>query len=210
MWLLLQPRGALGGYFLYVVLFVAAIGLIFGGYNVQYPAFITFESNASPLFPILFITIACGACSGFHALVASGTTSKQLSCESHSKPVGYAGMLLEGMIACVSIACVMIIATNSDILSNAPNFIYARAIGDFMQIIGIPMVFGISFGLMAFTTFVYDTLDICTRLGRYIIEELTGIKGLKGSLIGTFITVAVPIFFLFQSSLDANENVIPA
>ncbi|HYH03098.1 MAG TPA: carbon starvation CstA family protein, partial [Bacillota bacterium] len=93
MWLLLQPRGALGGYFLYASLVVAALGLIFGGYPIRYPALINFGANAGlgglfwyPMFPVLFITIACGACSGFHALVASGTTSKQLRKETDAKP----------------------------------------------------------------------------------------------------------------------------
>ena len=212
MWILLQPRGALGGYFLYAVLFFAAVGLIFGGYKIEYPMFITpAPGSTSPLFPILFITIACGACSGFHSLVSSGTTSKQLTVESHAKAVGFGGMLLEGMVACVSIACVMILATGSETLSRAPNFIYAQGIGRFMQLIGIPAAFGVSFGLMAFTTFVYDTLDVCTRLGRYIVEELTGIKGFKGRIIGTVLTAGVPVFFIFQTMTDPSSgSVVPA
>ena len=202
MWLLLQPRGALGGYFLYAALLFAAIGLILGGFKVEYPAFKGFAApnhGNQPLFPILFITIACGACSGFHALVSSGTTCKQIKVESDAKPIGYGAMLLEGMVACVSIACVMIIATSSDLLTKAPNFIYANGIGAFMQKIGIPATVGISFGLMAFTTFVYDTLDVCTRLGRYIFEELTGWKDLKGKALGTILTTVIPLIFIFQT-----------
>lgn len=213
MWLLLQPRGALGGYFLYAALIVAAIGVVFGGYDINYPAFISIAADGNlqnNVFPILFITIACGACSGFHALVSSGTTSKQLYKETDAKPVGYGAMLLEGMVAVVSIVCVMILATDSEMLTKAPNFIYASGIGSFMELIGIPAVFGISFGLMAFTTFVYDTLDVCTRLGRYIIEELTGWKDIKGTVLGTALTAGVPIFFIFQTMTDANGNVIPA
>lgn len=89
MWLLLQPRGALGGYFLYVALGVSAIGLVFGNYDIQFPAFLNVNADGSlasnfwtPMFPVLFIIIACGACSGFHSLVSSGTTSKQLNKES--------------------------------------------------------------------------------------------------------------------------------
>lgn len=215
MWLLLQPRGALGGYFLYAALLVASIGLIFGNYTVQFPAFTRLGGENElgfwfPMFPLLFITIACGACSGFHSLVSSGTTSKQLRYESDAKAVGYGGMLLEGMVAVVSIACVMILAKDSEILKKAPNFIYARGIGSFMELIGVPASFGISFGLMAFTTFVYDTLDVCTRLGRYIIEELTGIKGKLGALLGTTLTAGVPVFFIFQTMVDAKGNPIPA
>ncbi|MDO5573525.1 MAG: carbon starvation protein A [bacterium] len=213
MWLLLQPRGALGGYFLYAALIVAAIGVVFGGYDIKYPAFINIASDGNlqnNIFPILFITIACGACSGFHALVSSGTTSKQLYKETDAKAVGYGAMLLEGMVAVISIVCVMILATDSEMLTKAPNFIYASGIGSFMELIGIPAVFGISFGLMAFTTFVYDTLDVCTRLGRYIIEELTGWKDAKGTILGTALTAGVPIFFIFQTMTDAKGNVIPA
>jgi len=104
----------------------------------------------------------------------------------------------------------MILAVGSEALLKAPNFIYAQGIGRFMELIGIPAAFGISFGLMAFTTFVYDTLGVCTRLGRYIIEELTGLKGLMDSAIGTILTAGVPVFFIFQTMTDAKGNVIPA
>jgi carbon starvation protein len=210
MWALLQPRGALGGYFLYAALITAAIGVAFGGYTVQYPAFISPAPGGSPLFPILFITIACGACSGFHALVSSGTTSKQLKVESDAKPIGYGAMLLEGLVAVVSLACVMILAKDSPMAAKAPNFIYASGIGSFLELIGVPAVYGISFGLMAFTTFVYDTLDVCTRLGRYIFEELTGMRNWTGRILGTVLTAGVPVFFIFQKSVDAKGNPIPA
>ncbi|PKO99445.1 MAG: carbon starvation protein A [Bacteroidetes bacterium HGW-Bacteroidetes-8] len=214
MWLLLQPRGTLGGYFLYASLLIAAVGLIFGGYSINYPALIDFGATGAsfwfPMFPILFITIACGACSGFHALVSSGTTSKQLRKESDAKPVGYGAMLLEGMVAVVSIAFVMILTQDSDMIKRAPNFIYASGIGRFMEILGISATFGITFGLMAFTTFVYDTLDVCTRLGRYIVEELTGLKGWAGKLIGTLLTAGVPVFFIFQTMTDSKGNAVPA
>lgn len=217
MWLLLQPRGALGGFFLYASLIVAAIGIVFGGYNIQYPAFTNLGPQVTagttfwfPMFPVLFTTIACGACSGFHALVSSGTTSKQLEKETDAKPIGYGAMLLEGMVAVVSLACVMILAKDSPLVAKAPNFIYASGIGRFMELIGASATFGISFGLMAFTTFVYDTLDVCTRLGRYIIEELTGLKNWAGKALGTILTAGVPVCFIFQTMTDANGNAVPA
>ncbi len=213
-WALLQPRGALGGYLLYGALITAAIGLVFGGYPVQFPAFTKDPGMGSgfwfPMLPLLFITIACGACSGFHSLVSSGTTSKQLSKESEAKPIGYGAMLLEGMVAIVALSCVMIVAKDDPLASKAPNFIYASGIGKFLSLIGVNPALGISFGLLAFTTFVYDTLDVCTRLGRYIFEELTGLRNWIGRALGTLLTAGVPVLFLFQTMTDAKGNPIPA
>jgi carbon starvation protein len=214
MWMLLQPRGHLGGYFLYAALAAAGIGLVFGGFQVHYSAFTKPLENMGamlfPMFPILFVTVACGACSGFHCLVSSGTTSKQLRKESDSKPVGYGMMLLEGLVAVVSLACVMILLPSDPLVGKAPNLIYASGIGAFLKLIGIPPALGIAFGLMAFTTFVYDTLDVSTRLGRYIIEEITGWKQWFGKTIATVLTAGVPLYFVMQNMVDAKGNAIPA
>jgi len=210
MWLLLQPRGHLGGYFLYAALAGGALGLIFGGKAVAYPAFVGWQAaNGDPLLPMLFITIACGACSGFHAIIASGTTSKQLRRETDARPIGYGAMLLEGMVAVVSLCCVMMLAKGAPLLSNPkPNLIYAQGIGSFMEVIGIPAALGVSFGLMAFTTFVYDTLDVCTRLGRYILQELFGWRHTAGRLLATAITAGVPLFFVMQTAVDPATGAV--
>jgi len=213
-WMLLQPRGHLGGYFLYAALITCAIGLIGGGFKVSYPAFTRAAEGPAafwfPMFPLLFITVACGACSGFHALVGSGTTSKQLARESDAKFIGYGMMLMEGLVAVISLACVMILAKNDPLVHSSPNFIYASGIGRFLDLIGIPAEYGISFGLMAFATFVYDTLDVCTRLGRYIIHEITGWKGPIGRAAATLLTIGVPAVFLTATLKDASSNPIPA
>lgn len=212
MWMLLQPRGHLGGYFLMIALGGGALGLVFGGKSIEYPAFVAWTTpKGDALFPMLFITIACGACSGFHAIIASGTTSKQLRRETDAKAVGYGSMLLEGMVAVVSLCCVMMLAVNAPALQKPqPNFIYAQGIGSFLEVIGIPAMFGISFGLMAFTTFVYDTLDVCTRLGRYIVQELTGWQGWAGRWLATGLTAGVPAIFVMQTTRDAAGQVVPA
>lgn len=215
MWILLQPRGHLGGFFLLFALGGGALGLVFGNKSIAYPAFTGFThvdaaGIATPLFPILFITIACGACSGFHSIIASGTTSKQLRKETDATPVAYGSMILEGMVAVVSLACVMMLAKDHKILQNPkPNFIYANGVGSFLEVIGIPATFGVSFGLMAFTTFVYDTLDVCTRLGRYLIQELTGLKGNAGRWVGTALTSGVPLVFVLQRMTDASGKEVP-
>ena len=216
MWLLLQPRGHLGGCFLYVALGGAVIGLIAsdrlvaGDFSIRYPAFTNWQTaKAGNLIPMLFITIACGACSGFHSLIASGTTSKQLRRETDAKAIGYGTMLLEAMVAVVSLACVMVLADDSKLTSQPPNFIYALGMGRFLEILGVPATIGVSFALMAFTTFVYDTLDVCTRLGRYIIQELTGMTGQAGAWLGTAMTARVPLIFLLRPHLDATGVPVP-
>jgi carbon starvation protein len=210
-WMLLQPRGHLGGYFLYVALAGGALGLIFGGEPIQYPAFNGFVSAAGQsLVPMLFITIACGACSGFHSLICSGTTSKQLAKETDAKTIGYGAMLLEGMVAIVSLCCVMILAKTDPAVQNPqPNLIYALGIGRFLEVLHISPQLGVSFALMAFTTFIYDTLDVCTRLGRYIIQELTGWHNRFGRWLGTALTSGAPLFFLLQPGVDANGKALP-
>jgi len=214
-WSLLQPRGHLGGYFLFLTLLGGSLGLILSGDRVVYPAFTGWETaKGEPLFPMLFITVACGACSGFHAIIASGTTSKQLRCEPDAKMVGYGAMLLEGMVAVVSLCCVMRLSTDSPLVTGPggpkPNFLYAQGIGSFLGVLGVPAAFAVSFGLMAFTTFVYDTLDVCTRLGRYIVEELLGRRDRWGKIIGAALTVGAPVPLLLQQDVDAAGRLVPA
>jgi carbon starvation protein len=216
MWMLLQPRGHLGGCFLYVALAGAAIGLVAsdrlvaGDMAVRYPAFTSWHTaRAGDLVPMLFITIACGACSGFHSLIASGTTSKQLRRESDARVIGYGTMLLEAMVALVSLCCVMVLAGDDQRVGQPPNFIYALGLGRFLEILGIPSTIGVSFALMAFTTFVYDTLDVCTRLGRYIIQELTGLTGRAGAWLGTIVTAGVPVVFILRPQAEANGVAVP-
>ncbi|MDZ4684118.1 MAG: carbon starvation CstA family protein [Planctomycetaceae bacterium] len=206
MWLLLQPRGHLGGYFLYIALLGGALGLIMSGGQAEFPAYRGWTTPAGDtLFPVLFITIACGACSGFHALIASGTTSKQLRVETDAKLIGYGAMLLEAMVAVVSLCCVMRLAVDSPLFKTPqPNVIYAMGIGSFLETLGLDPQLGVAFALMAFTTFVYDTLDVCTRLGRYIIQELTGWYDAKGKWLGTILTGGAPVFFVMQTLIGPD------
>lgn len=202
-WLLLQPRGYLGGYILYCVLALGIVGLFFSGKPIQQPAFtgFHFDKMTGSLFPFLFVTIACGACSGFHGLVCSGTTSKQIDKESHLHPVGYGAMLAEGFVALISLSIIMMMAPG-DVLGMKPGSIYGRGIGEFLTlIIGKEhMPFAITFGAMAFSTFVFDTLDVSTRLGRYLIEELTGISGKIGAIGGTVLTILPAAIILTNTS----------
>src|SRR5687767_12061956 len=204
-WALLQPRGYLGGFVLYSAIAVGVIGVFFGGYSIQQPAFKSFDVGGMTgmLFPFLFVTIACGACSGFHGLVCSGTTSKQIEKESHTRPVGYGAMLAEGFVALIALVTVMIAASDAlvgpDGKSLSAGKIYGNGIGNFLTLLvgRDNLQFAITFGAMAFSTFVFDTLDVTMRLGRYLVQELLGIPGHIGALIGTLITVALPFALIF-------------
>lgn len=204
-WALLQPRGYLGGFVLYTAIAVGVIGIFFGGYTIQQPAFKSFDVGGMTgmLFPFLFVTIACGACSGFHGLVCSGTTSKQIEKESHSRPVGYGAMLAEGFVAFIALVTVMVAASDALVGPDGRNLsagkIYGNGIGNFLTlVIGKEnLQFAITFGAMAFSTFVFDTLDVSMRLGRYIVQELCGIPGRVGAMVGTLGTVAIPFVLIF-------------
>ena len=198
-WALLQPRGYLGGFVLYLALGVGVIGVFFGGYEIKQEAFRSWDIGGmtGSLFPFLFVTIACGACSGFHGLVCSGTTSKQIDRESHMQPVGYGAMLAEGFVAMIALVTIMIVSSD-EIKGLRPGTIYGNGIGKFMTLIvgQENLQFAITFGAMAFSTFVFDTLDVCTRLGRYIVQELFNWQSRAGAVVGTLATVALPYYFI--------------
>lgn len=203
LWLLLQPRGYLGGFVLYLALAAGVVGLFFGGFDVHLPAFKGFSVGGSTgtLFPFLFVTIACGACSGFHGLVCSGTTSRQISKESHCHPVGFGAMLLEGFVAVIALATVMVIS-GDELSGKAPGTVYGIGLGRFVAVVlgEQHLAVATTFGAMAFSTFVFDTLDVSTRLGRYILQELFGWTGRVGGLVATAITAGVPMLFLFVAT----------
>ncbi|MFL5321188.1 MAG: carbon starvation protein A [Myxococcaceae bacterium] len=203
-WTLLQPRGYLGGFVLYLALAAGTIGLFFGGFDIQQPAFRGFGAPGASLFPFLFVTIACGACSGFHGLVCSGTTSKQIAKETHVHPVGYGAMLLEAFVALIALGTIMIVSS-ADTAGKGPGTIYGEGLGRFVTVLigNKHLAFATTFGAMAFSTFVFDTLDVSTRLGRYIVQELFGWKGRAGALLATGLTVGVPLVFVLASSSGA-------
>ena len=202
LWLLQQPRGYLGGFVLYLALGIGAIGILFGGFEIRQPAFI--QSSGSKmeelLFPFLFVTIACGACSGFHGLVCGGTTSRQIAKESHCKPIGYGAMLLEGLVALIAVATVIIVAPG-EIAGRAPGKLYGDGIATFISVIfgKQAFFFAATFGAMAFSTFVFDTLDVATRLGRYLLQELFGRQSRAAGVAGSLATAGVSLLVLLSA-----------
>ncbi len=199
-WILLQPRGYLGGFVLYLALGAGLAGLLFGGFTIQQPAFrgFTTPGPTGSLFPFLFVTIACGACSGFHGLVCSGTTSKQIARESDCRAVGYGGMLIEGVVALIALATVMILAPARS-AGAPPGVVYGDGLARFITAIWGEqhLTFAATFGAMAFSTFVFDTIDVGARLGRYILQEMAGATSRTSAVVATALTVGVPWLILY-------------
>ena len=195
-WLLLQPRDYLASYFLYFAVAIGGIGMIFGtGFDVTMPAFKRFAWNENQyIWPILFVTVACGAISGFHSMVGSGTSSKQLRHEKDSLVVGYGAMLLEGLVAVIALGTIMI-SVDGEILDGNPVAAYARGFGLFGELVGIDPRVGASLGALAINSFILTTLDTATRLTRYQIQEFSGNRIDKFTATG--IAVAGSLAFLF-------------
>jgi carbon starvation protein len=210
-WALLQPRDYLSSYLLYASVLSGFVGIIVGGFTIHYPAFTAWSvPQTGTLFPILFVTVACGACSGFHSIVASGTSSKQLNKETDGKAIGYGGMLLEGIVAVIALATVVMLPKGDELISKAPLVIYGTGIGNFLSVIGIPREMGFSFGLLALSAFILTTLDTATRLGRYIFEEFFDLKGAYWRYFSTLATLVLPAIFVLINLKDASGNAIPA
>jgi carbon starvation protein len=136
--------------------------------------------------------------------VCSGTTSKQIAKESHCQTVGYGGMLLEAFVALIALATVMFVPMDQ-IAGRGPGRIYGDGIGRFLSlVIGEERrTFAATFGAMAFSTFVFDTIDVATRLGRYILEELFAVKNRLTQIVATLGTIGIPALLLLTSPVPA-------
>ena len=196
-WLLLQPRDYLASYFLYFAVIIGAVGMIFGSgsFEVVLPAFKSLSAGAlgnQYIWPMLFVVVACGAISGFHALVGSGTSSKQLRTEKDAIVVGYGSMLLEGMVAVIAIGTIMI--SNAPAGAN-PMIVYSQGFGKFASLVGIDPKLGASLGLLAINSFLLTSLDTATRLGRYQVQEFFG--GRVNKYLATFAVAGCALLLLF-------------
>ena len=185
-WLLLQPRDYLNSYLLYAMMALGFLGVLAAAPAVNLDAFVGWRApNAKgvpmPLFPFLFITIACGACSGFHSLVASGTTAKQLASERHVRPVAYGGMLLEGVLAILALLAVGTFsqpALLEKLGTESAVGLFAGGLASFCARLGIPERSGTIFMSLAVSAFLMTSVDTATRLARFTWQELfTGAQG---------------------------------
>ena len=202
-WVLLQPRDHINGIHLFVGLAVLIAGIMVARPEMQAPA-INFAADGLPVLPFLFITVACGAVSGFHGLVASGTTSKQLDRMSHSRFVGYGGMLGEGTLAMIATLAVAAGIERSEWLTHYDSWESASSGGianfvmgtsSFLTSIHIPEVLGTTLISVIVISFAATSLDTGARIQRIVIGELGeayGIKALKNRYICLLYTSPSP------------------
>ncbi len=215
-WALLQPRDYLNSFLLYILLIGGVLGLFFTRPAMLLPQVTQFKTNIGYLFPVLFVTVACGAISGFHSLVASGTTAKQINRESDAKLIGYGGMLIESALAILAlIAAATIMRDRYDLLYRGGDFIavFSEGVGWFISKIpalGPGIKTAITFAGLAVSAFALTTLDTSTRLGRFMFQEFFENKErekksilVKNRFIGTAITILISALFIFSGSSGA-------
>jgi len=173
--LLLQPRDYLNSYLLYGMMIAAVAGVIIADPQIQMSTEVMPSSESlGYIFPVLFVTIACGAISGFHSLVASGTTSKQLDKESDAKIVGFGGMLIESFLAIIAVGAVVILSRQeyTDRLTiEGPVALFSTGLGGMIASLGLSETFAVGFVALTVSAFALTTLDTCTRLARFTLQE---------------------------------------
>jgi carbon starvation protein len=220
-WSLLQPRDFINSLLLYVGLIGMYVGFFMSGRDFAAPAYVPAPEGAPSMFPFVFITIACGAASGFHALVSSGTTAKQLDNERHARPIGYGGMVAESLLGLLAvIACTAGVIDRSawegdgaysswDAVSGGtalPNFIRGGAF--FLEQFGLSAELASSFVAVIVVSFALTTLDSATRLLRYNVEEISeslGLGKLRGRFAASLTAVAAIGVFAFYKVTERQS-----
>lgn len=185
-WALGQPRNYLNSFLLIAMVLAAFIGVVCTAPEIAIPAFTGFESGGAYLFPSLFITIACGAISGFHSLVATGAASKQISSERHMLPISYGAMLVETLVAVLALIAVGSLAGNGLPRGTTPPVIFATAVSGFLHQLGLPNQISFTIVSLAVSSFVLTTLDTVARLGRLAFQELFSTGEKTGGAAGIF------------------------
>lgn len=191
---LLQPRDYLSSFLLYGLILTAIAGVAFSNPEIKMYTAVNIKSEGlGYIFPVLFVTVACGAISGFHSLVASGTTSKQVNKPQDVKLIAFGGMLIESFLAIVAIGAVLVI-DRADYMSRlpleGPVNLFADGLGFVISSLGIPESVAISFVALTVSTFALTSLDTCTRLARFTFQEY-----FDDQQVGTFQKVGTNRYF---------------
>jgi carbon starvation protein len=193
----------------------AVIGVLVANPTINMPAFVGFEVNGLSLFPILFITIACGAVSGFHSLVSSGTSSKTVDNEKDMLSVGYGAMLVESLLGVVALVIVCSAATDGVLPQGTPFQTFAGAVGGFFMMFGLPQHVAVCFMTMCVSALAMTTIDSVARIGRMSLQELFAAdEGEEQNAVAKFfsnnyVSTAVTLVLAYLLCLAGYMNIWP-
>ncbi|MBQ9389767.1 MAG: carbon starvation protein A [Synergistaceae bacterium] len=215
MWLLKHPRDYLSVFLLLGMIFGGAVGIIIANPEIKMPMFAGWSVKNQPLFPILFITIACGAVSGFHSLVSSGTSSKSISNETDMLPVGYGAMLVETLLGVVALVIACSASQGGGLPTGTPFQIFGNAVGGFFTMFGLPAEISTCVIMMCVSALAMTTIDAVTRIGRMSLQELFApSEGEKAGVLvkfitNTYVSTAITLVLAYALCLAGYASIWP-
>ena len=217
MWLLMEPRDYMTTFMLLGMIIGAVVGAIAEHPTMKLNAFSGFNVDGSYLFPTLFVTIACGAVSGFHSLVSSGTSSKTISNEKDMPMVGYGAMVVESLLGVVALVVVGAVAVNGTKPEGTPFSIFSTGVAGFFEKFGIPVQVATVFMTMCVSALALTSLDSVARIGRMSFQELfygdttdtSKMPGWQKVLTNKYFATIITLFFGYLLTLGGYNNIWP-
>ena len=217
MWLLMQPRDYMTTFMLLGMIVGAVLGVVVAHPNMELNAFTDYTVNGSSLFPTLFVTIACGAVSGFHSLVSSGTSSKTISNEKDMPMVGYGAMVVESLLGVIALVVVGAVAVGGTKPEGTPFAIFSAGVAGFLEKMGVPVQVATVFMTMCVSALALTSLDSVARIGRMSFQELflgdttdpSKMSPLQRVLTNKYFATVITLFFGYLLTLGGYNNVWP-
>ena len=217
MWLMMQPRDYLSTFLLVGMIIGAVLGVFVAHPAMNLPAFNGFNVGGKSLFPTLFITIACGAVSGFHSLVSSGTSSKTVSNEKDMLCVGYGSMMVESLLGVIALVVVGAAAVGGKMPEGTPFQIFSGNVAGFLTLLGIPKHVATCFMTMCVSALALTSLDSVARIGRMSFQELfmgesadgSDLTGVRKLFTNKYFATVITLFFGFLLCLGGYNNIWP-
>ena len=217
MWLLMQPRDYMTTFMLLGMIIGAVVGVVVAHPQMQLNAFNGFNVNGSGLFPTLFVTIACGAVSGFHSLVSSGTSSKTVSNEKDMPMIGYGAMVVESLLGIVALVVVGAVAVGGTKPEGTPFAIFSSGVAGFLEKLGVPVQVATVFMTMCVSALALTSLDSVARIGRMSFQELfygdstdpEEMTPAQRVLTNKYFATVITLFFGYLLTLGGYNNIRP-
>ena len=215
MWLLMQPRDYMTTFMLLGMIIGAVLGVVVAHPDMELNAFNGFQVGNSSLFPTLFVTIACGAVSGFHSLVSSGTSSKTISNEKDMPMVGYGAMIVESLLGVVALVVVGAVAVNGTKPDGTPFSIFSSGVAGFLEKMGVPVTVATVFMTMCVSALALTSLDSVARIGRMSFQELfstddmENAEGWRKFLCNKYVSTIITLAFGYLLTRVGYSNIWP-